>query len=135
MRPIVWSDALSVNIQEIDLQHRRLIDLVAGLQKAGSQGVAPETMGRVLRELNTYVREHFTAEERWMARYDYPGLAAHAEAHEAFVEKLLHFELDYLAERAQITDELLDYLMGWIEQHVLGMDQGYARYFSEKGVL
>lgn len=134
MRPIVWSEALSVHIQEIDLQHRHLIGLVAGLQKAQEAGGGGVLSG-VLRELNTYVREHFTVEERWMARFDYPGLADHAEAHEAFVEKLLRFELDHLAGQAQVSEELLDYLMGWIEGHVMDMDQGYARFFIEKRVL
>ncbi|GFK94247.1 Bacteriohemerythrin [Fundidesulfovibrio magnetotacticus] len=134
MRPIVWNESLSVHIQEIDLQHRHLIGLVAGLQNALEAGERDALSG-VLRELNTYVREHFTAEERWMARYDFPGLAAHADAHEAFVENLLRFELDHLAGQAQVSDELLDYLMAWIVDHVMGMDQRYARFFAEKGVL
>lgn len=135
MQPIVWSDALSVNIQEIDQQHRHLVELVASLQKAQAVDAGRELLQRVLRELNTYVREHFTTEERWMARYDYPALAAHAEAHEAFVDKLLHFELDFLGGKAQVSEELLEYLMDWLARHVAAMDQGYARYFAEKGVL
>ncbi|MFP5222567.1 MAG: bacteriohemerythrin [Acidobacteriota bacterium] len=135
MASVQWSDTLSVNIQEIDLQHRQLIELVAELEKALADGVDKEIMGRVIRELNTYVREHFSTEERWMARYEFPGLKAHAAQHEQFVETLLHFELDYLADRKELSSELLAFLMNWLKEHILGFDQHYARYFQEKGYI
>jgi len=135
MASVQWSDALSVNIPEIDLQHRQMIALVAELEKALEDGADKEIMGRVIRELNTYVREHFTEEERWMARYEFPGLKGHAAQHEKFVETLLHFELDYLADRKELSTELLAFLMSWFTEHILGFDQQYAHFFQEKGYV
>lgn len=135
MAVVQWSDALSVNIQEIDLQHRQLVELIVALETAMNDGADKEIMGRVIRELNTYVREHFTTEERWMARCEYPGLKSHAAQHEAFIETLLHFELDYLGGRKALSADLLAYLMKWFEEHILGFDQLYAQYFREKGYV
>jgi hemerythrin len=135
MSQIQWTDKLSVDIQEIDLQHRHLIGLIAELEKALSVGADKEILGKVIRDLNTYVREHFTVEERWMKRHSFPGLGDHMTQHEAFVEKLLHVELDYLADRTELSADLLDYLMLWIEEHVTGYDQRYAEYFRAKGII
>jgi len=134
MTILAWSDSLSVNNQEIDQQHMRLISLIADLDQAFQAGAAKELLARVIRELNTYVREHFTTEERLMSRLGYPGLAEHMAQHAAFIEQLLHFELDYLGDTADLSGELLDFLKRWLREHVTGSDQEYARYFSEHGV-
>ncbi len=135
MTAIAWTDDLSVNIQEIDLQHRHLVELFGDLDKALAEGADKDILGRVLKELNVYVRDHFTLEERWMNRHAYPRLKEHVAQHEMFVEKLLHFELDFLGGKAEVSRELLDYLEDWLVNHVRGYDQGYARYFLDKGVV
>lgn len=135
MPPIQWSDELSVNIQEIDIQHRQLVDLLADLEATLDKGADREMMTRVIRELNDYVREHFTAEERWMARFNYPDIDKHAAQHEWFVDKLLRLELDYLGEKSDVTRELVEFLMRWFLEHVSGSDQQYAAYFRERGVV
>lgn len=135
MAAIRWSHDLSVGIQEIDLQHRQLVELMSSLDKALALGQDKELMGRVMRELNTYAREHFTTEERWMERCEFPGLTEHAAQHGIFVEKLLHFELDYLGGQAGLSREVLVYLLDWLKKHIAGYDQLYAKYFREKGLV
>lgn len=135
MTAIAWSNDLSVGIQEIDLQHRRLIELFGELDKAINQGADKEFMAKALKELNAYVREHFTLEERWMSRHGYPGLAEHAARHETFIEKLLHFELDFLRGESGVSGEVLEYLEDWLKEHVSVQDQDYARFFLGKGIL
>jgi len=135
MATFTWSNALSVNIQELDLQHRHLVELIAGLEDAVEAGAGKQALGDVLRELNSYAREHFTLEERMMATRGYPDLQQHAAQHEVFVDKLLHYELDYLGDRIEITREVLDFLIGWLKEHVADHDQLYARYFLDKGLV
>lgn len=135
MTIFVWSDSLSVNHKEIDQQHMRLVELLADLELAHAAGEGKDILSRVIRELNDYVREHFSTEERLMHRIGFPGLDAHVAQHEAFVEKLLHFELDYLGDRAELSHELLIFLQRWFEEHVTGFDQEYARHFERHGLL
>lgn len=135
MTPIQWSEDLSVDIQEIDIQHRQLVELLSGLEASSGKSLDRESMTQVIRELNDYVREHFTAEERWMARFNYPGLDKHAIQHEEFIDRLLHLELDYLGGKGDITLELAEFLSRWFIEHVSGSDQLYAKYFREHGVV
>jgi len=55
--------------------------------------------------------------------------------HEAFVEKLLHVELDFLGGKTELSDDLFEYLMHWLQVHVTGCDQLYAKYFLERGLI
>ncbi|MFP5240385.1 MAG: bacteriohemerythrin [Acidobacteriota bacterium] len=135
MTIFAWSDSLSVNHKEIDQQHMRLVELLADLERAHAAGEGKDMLARVIRELNDYVREHFSTEERLMQHIGFPGLEAHMAQHEAFVEKLLHFELDYLGDRAELSQELLAFLKRWFEEHVTGFDQEYARHFEQHGLL
>lgn len=135
MAAIRWTPDLSVNIQEIDQQHRHLVEIIGELEHAMLQGADRAVMNDVVSELNAYVREHFTLEERWMAKHGYPGLHEHAAQHEAFIEKLLHFELDHLGGRAEVSRELLDFLIDWFKGHVTVYDQLYAQYFLDKGIV
>lgn len=135
MTVFAWNESLSVHIQEIDLQHMRLVSLLADLDAAHAAGAEREIMARVIRELNDYVRDHFTAEERLMAKYAFPGLEAHVALHAFFTEKLLHFELDYLGGRADISDDLLEFLGKWFHEHVQGADQLYAAFVLKQGLV
>jgi hemerythrin-like metal-binding protein len=129
MSTIHWSDDLLVNIQEIDLQHRQLFNLFGELEKAVALGAGRQSLDRVIRELNVYVREHFTTEERWMHRHEFPFLPEHLAQHETFVDKLLNLELDHLGGRVDISQELLDYLENWLKDHIGGYDMAFAKYF------
>lgn len=135
MAVIVWTPALSVNIQEIDLQHRQLVELVAQLQTAHANGAAKEIMVPVIRMLNDYVREHFSAEERLLEHHEYPDLPTHRKLHDAFIDTLLHFELDYLSDKTDISTALLEFLENWVVTHVTGADQRYAVYFAGHGTI
>jgi len=135
MNSLKWSAELSVNIQEIDAQHRQLFELIGELEQAMTSGAERQIMDKVIRELNVYVREHFTTEERLMKRHEFPSLEAHVDQHEAFVDKLLNLELDHLGGRVDISRELLDYLDQWLKGHVVERDQEYAKYFKEIGVI
>ena len=130
MGAVQWSEDLSVGCKEIDTQHRALFALAAQLEAALDED--RQIVNKVIRELNSYYHEHFTTEERWMAQHRFPALAEHILEHEAFVEKLLHFELEHLAGNEDIAQEILDYLTIWLREHILGYDMHYAVYIRSK---
>lgn len=73
MSLFAWNEKYSVNIQEIDDQHKRLIGLVSQLHGAMQQGKGKEVMDKILKELIQYTRTHFAAEERIMKVNGYPS--------------------------------------------------------------
>jgi len=64
---------LSVNIQSIDEQHKKLVALVNNLNDAMSSGKGQLIMGKILDDLVAYTKTHFATEERLMTTHTYPG--------------------------------------------------------------
>ena len=81
-----------VGFDEIDEQHRNLIDLGNKLQKSIRTGAPYDEITRQLTELIEYVKVHFMTETRLMERYRYPGKKSHDRAHEGLLLDASHFE-------------------------------------------
>jgi len=63
---IQWSDQFSVNIQEIDEQHKVLVDLLNQLHNAIREHHGRATSREILNRLAEYTRTHFLLEESLM---------------------------------------------------------------------
>lgn len=49
MALFVWSDKYSVNINEIDNQHKKLVDILSSLHDSMKAGKGSEVLGKTLR--------------------------------------------------------------------------------------
>lgn len=59
-----WSDNLSVNIKEIDEQHKKLVGMVNDLHDAMKMGKGNDVTGKILTGLIQYVGTHFACQSR-----------------------------------------------------------------------
>lgn len=124
----VWSENFSVGNEELDDQHKRLLDLckraVECLSDRDRHRNAADAR-RILDEIAEYVRLHFRAEEQWMQQHAYPNLEPHKKAHALYEMKLESLLAD--AQHGVLdVGELFLYLADWWTQHILEMDQDYA---------
>jgi hemerythrin-like metal-binding protein len=62
---IVWSDELSVNIEEIDKQHKKLIDVINVLFNAMIEGKTQNIIDTIIDDLIDYAKYHFSTEEKY----------------------------------------------------------------------
>jgi hemerythrin len=130
-----WTSGLAVGVDEIDEQHRELFRraerLILAL-RAGDRGeVEP-----LLRYLSDYVVSHFDCEERWMTRAEYPGLAAHQDAHRRFKDDFAELTREYQRKGPTplVALTVHNWLAAWLQQHISGSDVALARWMSERGV-
>ena len=72
-----WNNSLSVNVDAMDLQHQKLVKLTNQLFDAMKVGKGKQAIEGVLRELVSYTKVHFAAEEKLMQEYDYPDYFDH----------------------------------------------------------
>lgn len=134
MPMLVWSDRLSVGVHEMDLQHRKLVDLLNELYEAMKSGRANRVVQRAaLQSLLDYAQRHFRAEERLMAQADYSELEEHARGHEVFTERVGELHAAWLT-GDDIGRDLLAYMREWILQHILIADKAYVRGLHEAGI-
>ena len=65
-------------------------------------------------------------EEEYMENIHYPKLETQKRAHTAFIEKLVDINMNELNDiddnQQQYLEELIDYLSGWLSDHILKSD-------------
>lgn len=132
MKEISWSKTLSVGIQEIDEDHRRLIDLYNQVIRAVVEEETSAYMDALMEELITCTAGHFMHEERLMLKYGYEGLESHKTEHQELLEsgKVLHQKL--LQDGNQVSTENIRSLERWLIGHILDTDMDLGAYLCEK---
>ena len=134
MAIISWDDKLSVNVNEIDGQHKKLIDMLNYLNDAMKAGQAKDVLGRILDGLISYTAHHFGTEEKHMVATNFPDYAAHKAEHEQFVTKVLEFKQGFDEGNAFVTMEIMQFLCDWVSKHILGTDKKYVPHFNGNGI-
>ena len=133
--PIVnWSDDYRVNVEQIDAQHRELLELVNGLHAAVESCLGKDELREMLANLAEFTRHHFATEEELMKQYDYPGLVEHHKEHRLLLSHL--DELVAAVSSGQRPTFYSDYDVStdWALLHIDEHDRDLGRFLNEKGV-
>ncbi|HNA20038.1 MAG TPA: bacteriohemerythrin, partial [Agitococcus sp.] len=83
-----WSDDFNVDIQEVDEQHKVLVDLLNQLHHAIVERRGKTASQEILNQLADYTRTHFLLEESLMRVLHYPGLEIHKQQHEDLIQQI-----------------------------------------------
>jgi hemerythrin len=134
MAAFAWKPEFSVSVSVIDAQHRKLFTLGQNLQDAMRAGRGREILGRCLKELVEYTKQHFAEEESLLARHNYPDLPRHRLQHSQLIKKIVGFEQEFASGNALISIDLMDFIRDWIANHILQSDMQYADFFNKLGV-
>ena len=129
-----WNDTYSVKIAIIDIQHKKLIDIINELHQAMATGKGRDQLGTILSGLVSYTQSHFKSEEGILLSHQYPDFANHKPEHERFVQTLLDFQRKFENKELGVTIEVMGFLKDWLAKHIMGVDQKYAPYLHSKGV-
>lgn len=135
--PFAFTDKYKTGIALVDKEHRRLFEIIRETNELIQNDLLHDKYDEIMRllaELKDYTQFHFEDEEMLMEKMHYPGLAAQKRAHTAFVERLVEIdlsELDAMDNNQQaFLMELIQFLLGWLSNHILGMDKQIGSYFS-----
>ncbi len=129
-----WRDEFSVNIAEIDEQHKKLFDYINEIHEAMRNKKTKEELGKILDKLTKYTVEHFRTEERYFDRYDYPRSKMHKLEHQVFIDKVGDFKADFEKGKLLLSLEVINFLKDWLINHIKGTDQAYSAFLNEKGI-
>jgi len=133
MMTVKWSNAYSVGVEEIDIQHRRLFEIVNHYLESAGAGdqSAPE---KLLINIVEFIDTHFKTEEKYFDLFHYPDAENHKKIHREFRTKVMEFVSNYRSRRTVNTVVVMDALKKWIIDHTLIYDKKYARCFHENGL-
>jgi len=131
---LTWNESYSVNIREIDTQHKKLIELINNLHDGMKLGKGKEVTGSVLNELANYTGFHFKTEEKLFDKYGYPETLKHKRQHDDLVEEVMSFKKSFDEGKGLVTVDLMLFLKNWLTNHIINSDKNYTKFLNSKGV-
>ena len=134
MTLIHWNDDLSVNVAEIDRQHQKMVVMINELNDEMRKGQGRQILGKIIEGLLNYAGTHFLTEERYFAKFGYPGAEVHRKEHAAFARKVSEFKEEFDQGRVGVTVEVMSFLSGWLTKHIRGEDRKYIPTFQRNGL-
>jgi hemerythrin len=89
------------DMQEIDQQHQKLINMLNRLNDAVKNNESREDIYVIIDDVITFTRLHFATEEQLMVQSGYPEIEAHKNRHKQLIQEALHLKekLDYVGEQ------------------------------------
>lgn len=131
MKDIAWGPVLSVEVDEIDSDHRKLIEIYNVLNQAINNRESPEYLAAVLDELINCTIWHFSHEERLMLKYDYPDADEHKAMHKELILGARELQEKIAKANLGIADEDIEYLERWLTGHILSDDMKLGAYLAQ----
>ncbi len=131
---LYWNDSLAVGHPLIDSQHRSLFDQFGELLAACEQGRGLDRLRQLYAFLDSYVAQHFHAEEMMMRQYAYPQLEKHLAEHRIFTEKLAVLKQDLIENgpSVQVLIRTNKALIYWLTEHIREIDTRLAAFLPQE---
>lgn len=133
MALLSWNNKYSVGVQAFDDQHKALISVLNELHAAMLKGQAQSVAGPLLERLQSYMREHFSAEEQMMSDAGFAGLAEHRAKHQELAGKVAEFAVRHRKSDNTMYLQLLTFVRDWITSHMQKEDQEYSACLKRLG--
>ena len=129
MEKILWTNEFSVNNKLLDNQHRQIINMINTLiEKNDILLPFSEEMHELLTSMTDYFRTHFQDEENFMKKIKFPALEEHQLLHISYIDKMVDFNFAKLSAKDNLANEMMEYLIYWLKNHILIEDQKYKDF-------
>ena len=135
---VKWTSEHSVNVVEIDEQHRFFIELI-NLMREAVEHRDPDpdpVLDKALALLTSYASFHFDSEEKLVKKCDYSGFDKLHSEHTDLLKRL-----DDLVKQKQSAPDVydfynsvLDFMADWLNQHLLVEDKQFSACLNEHGI-
>ena len=126
-----WNDELSVGIKSIDTQHKVLVKYINDLDDAIKANKGRNELGSIISGLVDYTIRHFEYEEFQFKKYDYADTADHVKEHEKLKATVMDFKTKFESQNIDIGDDVMQFLKGWLVNHIMKTDKEYSAQLSE----
>lgn len=134
--PIIpWTSDLSVNVKEIDEQHKTFLGILNSLYELMMEPEASREIKDILRQLEAYTTFHFATEEKYFDKFNYEFAEEHKKEHRKLLVKMEEFNKRLDSEGSLVLSGLLDFLSDWLVGHLSNQDKKYTKCFNEHGLF
>ena len=133
---IEWKEEYSVNVKEIDNQHKKLVEIINSLYSViNNIDIDDKKLVVLFADLISYADLHFNTEEGYFDKFGYPESKHHKDAHKLFRKKIFSLITQYKKKKIEATFELVDFLEDWFLGHLAIEDKKYSKFFNDHGLF
>lgn len=131
---IRWRESYEIGIGSMDMQHRKIIELINKLYKVIRKEEPSGSIEEILDEMAKYAEKHLKEEEAILKTNDYPELANHIAAHQRYLDRLKTLMPDSKKEKEAAAKDVYVFLRHWWVEHIVAEDRKYGDFLRSKGV-
>ena len=129
-----WTNDISVGNVDIDNQHQKLLLQINIILNDIIKGVDVKEVESAIGFLDSYIKEHFSYEEDYMKKINYPHLNDHIKMHQEFITKYYEFKKEFNKgeKKEKIISDIESYIGEWWINHIGKEDKKYYLFFEEQ---
>ncbi len=132
-KKISWNDSYLIGIQEIDVEHKKLVSIINELYDVlyldfGEYNKRKDSLFNKVLDYTVY---HFEHEERLMYFFGYTGYDLHKVQHQAFISEINLFIRELDTKSFDDVTRYYSYLLQWVLNHVSKSDKVWAEHISK----
>ncbi len=129
---IVWSDDFLIGIEELDYEHRRLVDDINKLHQQLLENDDADRVSGTLGSIHARMQAHFALEEHVMQAHEYPHYREHKEEHDRLLDDYTEHMSRFAADPASEDSRALEAtLRQWTIEHILGSDKKMSQMITD----
>ena len=125
-----WTQELSVGVDLIDEQHKKMFEMADELFKAEKDRREKEFLAELFDFLDDYIKSHIADEERYMSEIGYPELALQKKEHAEFARQLQILKKEYDSSGGDIVliINMNHIILDWLKNHISKLDSKIGEY-------
>ncbi|OGG42839.1 hypothetical protein A3G50_00525 [Candidatus Jorgensenbacteria bacterium RIFCSPLOWO2_12_FULL_42_11] len=131
----VWDDNYSVEVAEIDEQHKHYFEITNSIYDLLSESpISADGLTVKITELGNYAFYHLSTEEKYFKQFNYEDAESHIQEHNDFRQKIT----DYInqarnpdTETENLANEVASFAKDWLSRHIPQFDKKYIKCFHE----
>lgn len=133
----MWKDAYKIGVQQIDQQHKQLVETLARLLAAlkAEEPARTAACKSAMDFIKNYSVVHFGTEEMYQSEIGFPEKDAHKKLHDGFVESMREYEFELMRSgyAHAVMQRFADELVRWWIYHITREDKKMAAFGGETG--
>ena len=129
-----WRDEFALNVQRIDRQHRRSLEMARNLLRLIRADAAQDVILEAFDYLFGYMRFHFDDEAGLLRLYGWPEAEIHAAKHAELARQAQALRGDLARPEGVAADAMDQFIKDWVVTHILTEDRRFGAFLNEKGV-
>ena len=126
MSVIKWRDSYNTGVEQFDLEHHKLVELIGVMFEVVRGESTKEIVENACKEILSYAEYHFANEEQAMKEVNYPNLEEHIAEHTRLKDEAGKFQAIINYNFTEGSTEFYHFLRNWLVEHILGCDMKYG---------